>query len=171
MIDQTVLIDPMRLKQVVSNLLGNAIKFTGTGVVRLGAEGAPSSAGEQLSLRLWVEDTGIGISAEDQQRLFNPFTQGSNNEQSARSGSGLGLVISRSLCKMMGGQLHLSSVLGKGTRVDVTLTLAQASAGPAHSPLPYHPPARGLNILVVDLGRGQSTILSFTCAPSGKSLI
>jgi two-component system, NarL family, sensor histidine kinase EvgS len=150
MIDQTVLIDPMRLKQVVSNLLGNAIKFTGTGVVRLGAEGAPSSAGEQLSLRLWVEDTGIGISAEDQQRLFNPFTQGSNNEQSARSGSGLGLVISRSLCKMMGGQLHLSSVLGKGTRVDVTLTLAQASAGPAHSPLPYHPPARGLNILVVD---------------------
>ena len=150
MIDQTVLIDPMRLKQVVSNLLGNAIKFTGTGVVRLGAEGTLSPMGQQLSLRLWVEDTGVGISAEDQLRLFNPFTQGSNNEQSARSGSGLGLVISRSLCKMMGGQLHLSSVLGKGTRVDVTLTLEQTSAGPAHLPLPNHPPARGLNILVVD---------------------
>ena len=150
MIDQTVLIDPMRLKQVVSNLLGNAIKFTGAGVVRLGAEGTQSSTGEQLSLRLWVEDTGIGISGEDQLRLFSPFTQVSNNDQSARSGSGLGLVISRSLCKMMGGQLHLSSVLGKGTRVDVALTLTQASAGPAQSPLPYLPPARALNILVVD---------------------
>lgn len=150
LIDQSVLIDPMRLKQVVSNLLGNAIKFTRAGVVRLGAEGTPSATGEQLSLRLWVEDTGIGISGEDQLRLFNPFTQVSNNDQSARSGSGLGLVISRSLCKMMGGQLHLSSVLGKGTRVDVALTLEQASAGPVHSPLPYLPPARTLNILVVD---------------------
>lgn len=150
LIDQSVLIDPMRLKQVVSNLLGNAIKFTGAGVVRLGAEGAQSSAGEQLNLRLWVEDTGIGISTEDQLRLFNPFTQGSNNEQSARSGSGLGLVISRSLCKMMGGQLHLSSVLGKGTRVDVTLTLAPTSAAPTDSPVPHIPPACALNILVVD---------------------
>ena len=150
LIDQSVLIDPMRLKQVVSNLLGNAIKFTRAGVVRLGAEGTPSATGEQLSLRLWVEDTGIGISGEDQLRLFNPFTQVSNNDQSARSGSGLGLVISRSLCKMMGGQLNLSSVLGKGTRVDVALTLEQASAGPVHSPLPYLPPARTLNILVVD---------------------
>jgi two-component system sensor histidine kinase EvgS len=84
-----VLIDPLRFKQVVSNLLGNAIKFTATGQVRLGAEGA--LADDQLSLRLWVEDTGIGISADDQLRLFNPFIQGSNNEQSARSGSGPGV--------------------------------------------------------------------------------
>ena len=149
-IDQSVLIDPLRLKQVVSNLLGNAIKFTSVGLVRLGAEATQPLAGEQLSVRLWVEDSGMGISAEDQLRLFNPFTQGSNNEQSARSGSGLGLVISRSLCKMMGGQLHLSSVLGKGTRVDVTLTLAPTSATPTDSPVPHIPPARALNILVVD---------------------
>ncbi len=149
LIDRSVMIDPMRLKQVVSNLLGNAIKFTSEGLVRLGAEGT-KLAGEQLSLRLWVEDTGIGIGAEDQLRLFNPFIQGSNNEQSARSGSGLGLVISRNLCEMMGGQLHLSSVLGKGTRVDVTLTLALTSTAPTHSPLPYTPSACALNILVVD---------------------
>ena len=148
LIDRVVLIDPLRFKQVVSNLLGNAIKFTATGQVRLGAEGA--LADDQLSLRLWVEDTGIGISADDQLRLFNPFIQGSNNEQSARSGSGLGLVISRNLCEMMGGRLHLSSVLGKGTRVDVTLTLATSTATPVTSAVPHIPPARALNILVVD---------------------
>jgi len=148
LIDRVVLIDPLRFKQVVSNLLGNAIKFTATGQVRLGAEGA--LADDQLSLRLWVEDTGIGISADDQLRLFNPFIQGSNNEQSARSGSGLGLVISRNLCEMMGGRLHLSSVLGKGTRVDVTLILATSTATPVTSAVPHIPPVRALNILVVD---------------------
>lgn len=150
LIDRPVLVDPLRFKQVVSNVLGNAIKFTASGQVRLGAQGAPVLTDDQLHLRLWVEDTGIGISAEDQQRLFNPFIQGSNNEQPARSGSGLGLVISRNLCEMMGGQLHLSSVLGKGTRVDVTLTLALTTAMPANVPVRHVPPARGLNILVVD---------------------
>ena len=147
-IDCAVLIDPLRFKQVVSNVLGNAIKFTQAGQVRLGASGALADG--QLHLRLWVEDSGIGISAEDQQRLFNPFIQGSNHEQSARSGSGLGLVISRSLCEMMGGQLHLSSMLGKGTRVDVTLALTLTAAAPAGLPVPPVPTARALNILVVD---------------------
>ncbi|MGA9700822.1 transporter substrate-binding domain-containing protein [Pseudomonas sp.] len=149
-IDRSVLIDPLRFKQVVSNLLGNAIKFTGAGQVRLGAQGGQGMNDGQLNLRLWVEDTGIGISAEDQQRLFNPFVQGSNHEQSARSGSGLGLMISRNLCEMMGGQLHLSSVLGKGTRVDVTLTLMMTTAVPASAPVAQNPAARALNILVVD---------------------
>lgn len=150
LIDRSVLTDPLRFKQVVSNLLGNAIKFTSTGEVRLGAQADQAIADGPLSLRLWVEDTGIGISAEDQQRLFNPFVQGSNNEQSSRSGSGLGLMISRNLCEMMGGQLHLSSVLGKGTRVDVTLALVMSAAVPAAPPVPPVPSARALNILVVD---------------------
>lgn len=148
LIDHAVLIDPLRFKQVVSNLLGNAIKFTTSGQVRVGAQGA--LVGDQLDLRLWVEDTGIGISAVDQQRLFNPFIQGSNNEQSARSGSGLGLVISRNLCEMMGGQLHLSSVLGKGTRVDVTLSLEMTTRVPDALPVLPVPTARALSILVVD---------------------
>ncbi len=149
-IDRLVLVDPLRFKQVVSNLLGNAIKFTTSGQVSLGAEG--ELAGEHLNLRLWVQDTGIGISAEDQQRLFNPFIQGSNNEQSARSGSGLGLVISRNLCEMMGGRLYLSSVLDKGTRVDVTLTLAMTTSVPAPASVaaPPIPSSRALSILVVD---------------------
>lgn len=150
LIDRPVIVDPLRFKQVVSNLLGNAIKFTASGQVSLGAQGVPVLDSDQLNVRLWVEDSGIGISAEDQQRLFNPFIQGSNNEQPGRSGSGLGLVISRNLCEMMGGQLHLSSVLGKGTRVDVTLALAMTTAVPVSAPVPHIPPARGLNILVVD---------------------
>ena len=148
--DCSVLIDPLRFKQVVSNLLGNAIKFTATGQVRLSAQCAPASADEHVNLRLSVEDTGIGISAEDQQRLFNPFIQGSNHAQSARSGSGLGLVISRNLCEMMGGQLHLSSVLGKGTRVDVALTLALTTQTPVSVPVSRVPPTQALNLLVVD---------------------
>ena len=148
--DCSVLIDPLRFKQVVSNLLGNAIKFTATGQVRLSAQCAPASADEHVNLRLSVEDTGIGISAEDQQRLFNPFIQGSNHAQSARSGSGLGLVISRNLCEMMGGQLHLSSVLGKGTRVDVALTLALTTQTPVSILVSRAPPTQALNLLVVD---------------------
>jgi len=149
-IDRPVLIDPLRFKQVVSNLLSNAIKFTASGQVLLGAQGEVTA--DQLILRLWVLDTGVGISAEDQQRLFNPFIQGSNNEQSVRSGSGLGLVISRNVCEMLGGQLQLSSVLGQGTRIDVRmqLDLAAASALETGAAVAHTPPARALNILVVD---------------------
>lgn len=153
LIDRPVLIDPMRFKQVVSNLLSNAIKFTESGQVRLSAYGSPAVANGYLSLRLCVEDTGIGISTEDRQRLFSPFIQGGNNtEQSARSGSGLGLVISRNLCEMMGGQLQLSSILGQGTRVDVTLALAVATSPPVPViPVALEaPPAHVLSILVVD---------------------
>lgn len=150
LIDRTVLIDPLRFKQVVSNLLGNAIKFTAAGQVRMGAQSAPALVGDHLDLRLFVEDTGIGISAEDQQRLFNPFIQGSNNDQSARSGSGLGLVISRNLCEMMGGELHLTSVQGKGTRVDVTLALALTTETTVSLPVQPAPATPALNLLVVD---------------------
>ncbi|MGV8889715.1 MAG: transporter substrate-binding domain-containing protein [Pseudomonas sp.] len=119
--DCDVLIDPLRFKQIVSNLLSNAIKFTTEGEIRLTLKVLPASAEKQLCIRLRVEDSGMGISSEDQQRLFSPFSQASNNTQSARSGSGLGLVISRTLCEMMGGQLQLHSVLGEGTQIEVLL--------------------------------------------------
>ena len=101
--DAEVLIDPIRFKQIVSNLLSNAIKFTHKGEVRLILKVQPVDDAQQVSICLRVEDTGVGISDEDQRRLFSPFVQASNNTQSARNGSGLGLVISRDLCEMMGG--------------------------------------------------------------------
>ncbi|OPA89757.1 hybrid sensor histidine kinase/response regulator [Pseudomonas fluorescens] len=151
-IDCTVLVDPLRFKQVVSNLLSNAIKFTDQGHVLLIGRSARSSDASHLNLELSVEDSGRGISAHDQKRLFNLFIQDSNNEQSARSGSGLGLVISRNLCEMMGGNLQLSSVLDKGTRVDVTLALARSDALPVEvsAPVLQSPQTRVLSTLVID---------------------
>ena len=149
--DRDVLIDPLRFKQVVSNLLSNAIKFTDQGEVRLIVR-AQARDNERLGICLRVEDTGCGISLEDQRWLFSPFTQASHNTQSARSGSGLGLVISRTLCEMMGGTLALSSVPGEGSQIEVLLslpvfdTLAEAPPAEIEALLP----GRVLNILVVD---------------------
>ena len=151
-INRDVLIDPLRFKQIVSNLLSNAIKFTEQGQVRLSVRAEPGGDAQCLPIRLRVEDSGCGISAEDQRRLFSPFTQASNNTQSARSGSGLGLVISRTLCEMMGGTLTLSSVPGEGTQIEVLLSLPalEALAQAPSAQVEALAPVRALNILVVD---------------------
>ncbi|MHC8332187.1 ATP-binding protein [Pseudomonas sp. LB3P25] len=120
--DRDVLVDPTRFKQVLSNLLSNAIKFTREGEVSLTLRVEPGESGH-LAVNLRIEDSGIGISVVDQQRLFSPFVQAGNSQQSSRNGSGLGLVISRTLCEMMGGRLQLDSVLGRGTQVDISLDL------------------------------------------------
>jgi two-component system sensor histidine kinase EvgS len=151
-LDRDVLIDPLHFKQVLSNLLSNAIKFTDEGQVRLIAEAVPGSEDGRLAVRLRVEDTGSGISLGDQQRLFQPFTQVGDNRQSTRGGSGLGLVISRTLCEMMGGTLTMSRLPGEGTQVEIRLdlpmldALLQAPQATGKAPLPM----RALAILVVD---------------------
>lgn len=152
MADQYVLLDALRFKQVLSNLVSNSLKFTHEGEVSLNVQALPASNERQLVLSVRIKDRGIGISAEDQQKLFSPFTQASNNTLSGRSGAGLGLVISRNLCEMMGGSLELSSQLGAGTMVTVMLVLPIL-----HPPARVKPPlvddhnlTRSLNILVVD---------------------
>lgn len=160
--DRDVLIDPLRFKQIISNLLSNAIKFTSEGEVRLTVNVLPASGQGRLSIRIQVEDTGIGISVADQSSLFSPFSQASNNTQSTRTGSGLGLVISRTLCEMMGGELYLSSVLGQGTRVEVRLNLVVLE--PAEK-LPKlvtknDGKVRMLNVLVVDDYSANRLLLS-----------
>jgi two-component system sensor histidine kinase EvgS len=148
-----VLIDPLRFKQIVSNLLSNAIKFTQDGQVRLSMQARPAKNPQFMAVALVIEDTGIGISEEDQQSLFSPFTQASNNTQSGRSGSGLGLVISRTLCEMMGGRLLMSSVFGKGTKVEVLMslpTLEPLAELPGMMPHETAAQHQVLNVLVVD---------------------
>ncbi|TFY92081.1 response regulator [Pseudomonas kairouanensis] len=150
--DTEVLIDPLRFKQVLSNLISNAIKFTERGQVKIRVDVVPTDLAQQIEMRLVVEDTGIGISREDLSRLFEPFAQADNSGQLARSGAGLGLVICRSLCAMMGGQLSLSSVPMVGTQVHVSLKMTRLqpllTVEEAKPEAPVT--AQVLNVLVVD---------------------
>ncbi|MNJ06480.1 Virulence sensor protein BvgS precursor [compost metagenome] len=148
-VGQTVAVDPVRLRQVLSNLLSNALKFTEHGSVTVGMRLDEDQPGH-LGVTLWVEDTGIGINAEDQQRLFHNFSQ--VGPQPTRQGAGLGLVISRTLCQLMGGDLQLYSKEGQGTRMQVSLLLpvAETTQCPLPEPLsrPLQTPRQ--SILVVD---------------------
>ncbi|MHC8327923.1 response regulator [Pseudomonas sp. LB1P83] len=150
--DREVLIDPTRFKQVLSNLLSNAIKFTREGEVSLTLRVIPGISGHLL-VNVLIQDTGIGISGADQQRLFSPFVQAGNSQQSARKGSGLGLVISRTLCEMMGGRLVLRSVLGQGSQVEISLSLIALKPLPADESVNRvggQVSTRSLTVLVVD---------------------
>jgi two-component system sensor histidine kinase EvgS len=145
-------LDPLRFKQVLSNLISNAIKFTELGQIRITLDLMTTDDPARSLMQLSVQDSGVGISAEDQQRLFEPFAQAENSGPQSRSGAGLGLVISRNLCEMMGGKLQLSSHPGIGTQVSVSLPLETL---PAEVSTRKTEPAiktslTPLNVLVVD---------------------
>ena len=146
-----VLVDPLHFKQILSNLLSNAIKFTSAGHVRLVLSVMPSADESRLALKVIVKDTGVGISVESQKALFKPFSQAKEGEQTVHRGSGLGLLISRTLCVMMQGQLTLSSVVGEGTQVEVLLTLLKLPPLPAQMAVPeVENDGSPLQVLVVD---------------------
>ena len=147
-----VLLDPLRFKQILSNLISNAIKFTEHGHVRVELTLQPGNGADALNLALSVSDTGIGISPDDQAHLFQPFAQVAPESHLARSGTGLGLVISRSLCAVMGGQLTLHSEPGLGTEVKIAMPLVGlAACEKLAEPTPQTPlPAPSVKVLVVD---------------------
>ncbi|NML15635.1 sensor histidine kinase, partial [Azohydromonas caseinilytica] len=130
--------DPVRLKQVLSNLLGNAVKFTQTGHVTLRVQRlddppqdpapVPDAASERATLCFEVEDSGIGIAPEVQARVFEAFTQADSSTTRRFGGTGLGLSIVRRLVALMGGTLALDSAPGRGSTFTVTLTLAVPAA-------------------------------------------
>ncbi|QIA02633.1 ATP-binding protein [Pseudomonas fluorescens] len=145
-----VMLDPLRFKQVLSNLLSNAIKFTEDGEVRLRLR-VFGEQNEMIEVGVAIEDSGRGISAEDQQRLFRPFVQVGNHSSTARSGSGLGLVISRNLCRLMGGDLWMNSELNRGTQVMLRLELPMLAPLVQEAvPAPVAATVKSLNVLVVD---------------------
>ncbi|MDP9522191.1 transporter substrate-binding domain-containing protein [Pseudomonas putida] len=150
-VESWVMLDPLRFKQVLANLVSNAIKFTAQGYVSVSLS-AQSVAG-RVNVLVEVADTGIGIAQAELESLGQPFRQASNQRQSPRSSTGLGLGISRSLCEMLGGQMRMHSVLGQGTRIEIRLDLALAA--PQHPATPVRPlehPAGhcALRVLVVD---------------------
>ncbi|MBT2341465.1 MULTISPECIES: transporter substrate-binding domain-containing protein [Pseudomonas] len=147
-----VLMDPLRFKQVVSNLISNALKFTEQGRVLVKVQLSATDQDDIRHLHLEVIDSGIGIGPADLKRLFEPFAQVDNTGRMARKGAGLGLVISRNLCQMMGGTLLMNSQPGLGTQVQVRLQLAVLPTAPiCAATLPAIETAKAaLNVLVVD---------------------
>ncbi len=136
--------DAVRLKQVLGNLVTNAIKFTRSGGIVVRCDG--QADGAQYRLRLSVSDTGPGIEASDQSRLFLPFSQLSGDTE----GTGLGLSISRQLVDAMNGRLLLSSEVGKGSTFTLELTLAQTDLNPQHTPVSTHWRFTGRALVVDD---------------------
>ncbi len=144
--------DAMRLKQILINLGGNAVKFTERGEVVIRWTLLSQSA-ERVRVAIAVVDTGIGIAPENQARIFSAFTQAEANTTRRFGGTGLGLVISTRLIRLMGGELQLSSQPGQGSSFSFTLDfkaldLAPVLAGPAQSAVA--PATAPLRTLLVD---------------------
>jgi CheY-like chemotaxis protein len=142
--------DPSRLRQVLLNLLGNAVKFTEKGQVLLEVE--PAQLNGRPAVRFVIRDTGIGISAEQLETLFQPFTQGDHSTTREYGGSGLGLVISRQLCQKMGGDISVESEPGRGSTVTAILPVMAPRAD-------WDRPARVVARPVARVGKGPSTVL------------
>ncbi|MYM67669.1 response regulator [Pseudoduganella sp. FT55W] len=143
--------DPLRLNQVLVNLVGNALKFTARGHIGLRVELAEpiGAADAPVRLRFTVQDTGVGISAEQQARLFRAFSQADASTTRLYGGTGLGLAISQQLVQAMGGVIGIDSKPDHGSSFHFELTVhRQQGAQPVPSPLPAE--AEGKHILVID---------------------
>jgi signal transduction histidine kinase/ActR/RegA family two-component response regulator len=152
--------DPNRLRQVMTNLVGNAIKFTAKGSVTVGWERTSNSRAD--SFRFWVSDTGIGIAPDKQRTVFEAFTQADSSTTRTHGGTGLGLTISNTLVRLMGSEIHLQSTPEQGSTFEFTirmktgkplLTLPHApdgSEGPALNPVTEATAAPCLNVLLVE---------------------
>jgi signal transduction histidine kinase/DNA-binding response OmpR family regulator/HPt (histidine-containing phosphotransfer) domain-containing protein len=140
--------DPMRLGQVLINLAGNAVKFTEQGEVMVSAELA-AEEGDQVELRFTVSDTGIGMSQEDIDKLFQPFTQADTSITRKFGGTGLGLTISKRLVEMMGGTIWVESTPGVGSKFTFTAKF-QKSKNADKKKLYKINDLRGMRVLAVD---------------------
>jgi hypothetical protein len=142
--------DARLLRQVLVNLVGNAIKFTEEGEVVIRAERQPSAASQAL-VRFTVRDTGAGIPNEAVATLFDPFTQVDASATREHGGSGLGLAISSRLVRLMGGKLAVDTEIGRGSTFSFTLPFGVPDdAGPQEPHVAPGAPARPLRVLVVD---------------------
>jgi signal transduction histidine kinase len=170
--------DPTRLRQIFVNLVGNAIKFTERGAVTIDCRVLPPAPGSAAQTLVFaVEDTGIGISPEQRDKLFQPFVQADSTMTRRFGGTGLGLLLSRQLARALGGDLSLArSELGKGSSFRFTL-VADTVENPSiedqewqrkslPSPVPPHPaaeasaPLDGMKILLVEDSEDNQTLVS-----------
>ncbi|MDP9068216.1 MAG: response regulator [Actinomycetota bacterium] len=158
--------DPGRVRQVLTNLVGNAIKFTETGEVVVDADVAEEGP-EEVLVRFNVTDTGIGIAPNLLPRLFTPFSQADSSTTRTHGGTGLGLAISKQLVEMMGGTIEVDSQPGEGSTFTFTVRLAKRSERAPKERAARH--LHGLRVLVVDDNRTNREILEHQVASWGMS--
>lgn len=143
--------DPTRLRQILTNLLSNSIKFTSEGEVFVSVELEESLEGEKINLKFTVKDSGIGMSEKQMEKVFDPFTQADGSITRKFGGTGLGLSISTQLIRMMNGNVSVQSELGKGTLFTFTVeTQCSHEAEEAPSVLLDIEALKNVRVLIVD---------------------
>jgi two-component system sensor histidine kinase/response regulator len=147
-VPEAVLGDPGRFRQVLTNLLANAVKFTEAGEITVRVSMEPPGDGEPR-LRVEVSDTGIGVTAEAQAQLFQPFVQADGSITRKYGGTGLGLTISRQLAELMGGEMQMSSEIGRGSTFWFSVR-ATPAAPVAPAPRTVDGALNGVRVLAVD---------------------
>ena len=151
--------DPLRLQQILTNLISNAVKFTESGgVILLGVKAVAEPAADVVVLSFSVKDSGTGIAPEYIDMLFEPFSQADTSSTRKYEGTGLGLSICKQLVTMMGGDIGVETELGKGSTFFFTVRLGRPSTEPV-AQLVVPPDIQGLNVLVVDDLADSRTIM------------
>ncbi len=164
--------DASRLRQILTNLIQNAIKFTDSGEIRVVSRLVANGSASEPWLEISVEDTGIGIATEDRHAIFEPFTQLHDASVHAQPGTGLGLSLSRRLARLLGGDLVLASEIGRGSRFTVRVPATPIaefeSAGPDCSALEPKPDVRvSGRILIAEDGVDNRRLLRAMLASAG----
>ena len=167
-----VLGDPTRLRQVLVNLVGNAIKFTERGEVAIQVEQAATPAPGRVGLHVSVADTGIGIPTHQQARIFDPFAQADTTTTRRFGGTGLGLSISKALVELMGGRIWVQSEVGKGStfHCDLVVSVAEPEAETPRVEGETYPDLHDVAVLVVDDNPTNRLILRRTLQAWGTSV-
>jgi signal transduction histidine kinase/CheY-like chemotaxis protein len=161
-----VSVDPLRLRQVVLNLAGNAVKFTEEGEITLRAHWL-----DPESLQLQVEDSGIGIAESKATRLFEPFVQGDDSDTRRFAGTGLGLSIARKLVELMGGEIDVRSEVGKGSTFWFTIPAPPVEGPTPEAPKPAPAPLRlQAHVLLVEDDRTSRYVIEKMLAEHGCSV-
>lgn len=171
--------DPFRLRQVIANLISNAIKFTTEGEIVVRASlSEPDGSSHEANVSISVEDTGVGIATQAQARIFEQFAQADGSTTRNHGGTGLGLAICKRLLELMGGSIRVESAPGQGSKFHVDLRLAQAASAGSVAAAPKD--IQGLRVLVVDDNRSsreslqqplQGLAMQVQCAASGSEAL